>query len=296
MAVLRRAARHATKGWAMTNEVRAGQAPKEDDYPAVDLRMDVPHSARVYDYLIGGKTNFEADRIAAKASVEAWPALPVSMRTTRDFMQRAVRHLTEEYGVRQFLDIGTGIPTSPNVHEIAQAIAPEVRVAYVDNDPIVLTHARALMSSTAEGATCYVDADFRDPESIIDNPRLREVLDFSKPVALSLIAIVHFVLDSDDPQGTVRRFMDALVPGSFLALTVFTGDTDPVGVGGVSREYNARGIPLQVRDKGETEAFFEGFELLDPGVALVHHWRPDAGAAPIRDQDIAMYAGVAIKR
>jgi hypothetical protein len=211
-------------------------------------------------------------------------------------MQRAVRHLTEQYKVRQFLDIGTGIPTSPNVHEVAQAIAPEARVAYVDNDPIVLTHARALMSSTSEGRTCYVDADFRDPESIIGDPRLRAVIDFSEPVALSLIAIVHFVLDEEEPQAIVRRFMDALVPGSFLALTVFTGDTDPVGVGGVSREYNARGIPLQVRDKAGTEAFFEGYELLDPGVTLVHHWRPDADAAPVRDQDIAMYAGVAIKR
>lgn len=279
----------------MANEVQAGQNPN-GDYPAVDLRMDVPHAARVYDYLIGGKTNFETDRVAAEASVQAWPALPISMRTTRTFMERVVRHLAEDYGVRQFLDIGTGIPKSPNVHEIAQAVAPEARVGYVDNDPIVLTHARALMSSTAEGRTCYVDADFRDPESIIANPRLREVLDFSQPVALSLIAIVHFVLDADDPQGIVRRFMDALAPGSHLVLTVFTGDTDPVGVGGVSREYNARGIPLQVRDKAETEAFFEGYDLLDPGVALVHRWRPDAGAAPVRDEDIAMYAGVAVKR
>ncbi|WP_316525688.1 SAM-dependent methyltransferase [Kitasatospora brasiliensis] len=279
----------------MVNEVRAEQEPR-NDHPSVDLRMDVPHSARVYDYLIGGKTNFEADRTAAHASVQAWPSLPISMRTTRDFMQRAVRHLAEQHGVRQFLDIGTGIPTSPNVHEIAQSIDPAARVAYVDNDPIVLTHARALMDSTSEGRTCYVDADFRDPQSIIDNPQLREVLDFSQPVALSLIAIVHFVLDEDDPQGIVRRFMDALAPGSFLALTVFTGDTDPVGVGGVGREYNARGIPLQIRDKAETEAFFAGFELLDPGVTLVHHWHPEADAAPVRDQDIAMYAGVAVKR
>jgi SAM-dependent methyltransferase len=277
----------------MATEARAGQP--QDDYPSVDLRMDVPHSARVYDYLIGGKTNFEADRVAAHASVEAWPSLPISMRTTREFMQRLVRILTADYGMRQFLDIGTGIPTSPNVHEIAQAIAPEARVAYVDNDPIVLTHARALMSSTPEGRTCYIDADFRDPESIIENLKLKDVIDFSRPVALSLIAIVHFVLDQDDPQGIVRRFMDALAPGSFLALTVFTGDTDPVGVGGVSREYNARGIPLQVRDKAETEAFFKGYELLDPGVTLVHHWRPDADAASIRDEDIAMYAGVAVK-
>ncbi|MFF7638242.1 SAM-dependent methyltransferase [Kitasatospora sp. NPDC008050] len=270
--------------------------PQDDDLPAVDLRMEVPHSARVYDYLIGGKTNFEADRVAAHASVAAWPALPVSMRTTRTFMQRAVRHLTEQYGVRQFLDIGTGIPTSPNVHEVAQAIAPEARVAYVDNDPIVLTHARALMSSTPQGRTCYLDADLRDVDSIIGSPRLREVLDLSRPVALSLIAIVHFVLDRDDPQGIVRRLMDQLAPGSFLALTVFTGDTDPAGVGGVSREYNARGIPLQVRDKAAATAFFDGYELLDPGVTLVHQWRPDPDATPVRDQDIAMYGGVAVKR
>ncbi|MEV0531587.1 SAM-dependent methyltransferase [Kitasatospora sp. NPDC050463] len=276
-------------GWPSGN--RQGER-----WPGVDLRMDVPHSARVYDYLIGGKTNFEADRTAADASVKAWPALPISMRTTRTFMQRVVRHLAEEHKVRQFLDIGTGIPTSPNVHEIAQGIAPEARVAYVDNDPIVLTHARALMSSTEEGRTSYIDADFRDVDSIMGAPQLREVLDLTQPVALSLIAIVHFVLDQDDPQGIVRRFMDELAPGSFLALTVFTGDTDPVGVGGVGREYNARGIPLQIRDKEEALAFFDGFDLLDPGVTLVHHWRPDADAAPVRDQDIAMYGGVAVKR
>ncbi|MFD7448798.1 SAM-dependent methyltransferase [Kitasatospora sp. NPDC059827] len=276
-------------------EATGSESVTDEHYPSIDLRMDVPHSARVYDYLIGGKTNFEADRAAAHASVQAWPALPTSMRTTRAFMQRSVRHLTEQYGVRQFLDIGTGIPTSPNVHEIAQAIAPEARVGYVDNDPIVLTHARALMDSTPQGRTCYVDADFRNPESIIEDPRLREVLDLSQPVALSLIAIVHFVLDEDDPQGIVRRFMDALAPGSFLALTVFTGDTDPVGVGGVGREYNARGIPLQIRDKAETEAFFDGYRLLDPGVTLVHHWRPDPHTPAVRDRDIAMYAGVAVK-
>ncbi|MEV7598115.1 SAM-dependent methyltransferase [Kitasatospora sp. NPDC089797] len=265
------------------------------DHLSVDLRTDVPHSARVYDYLIGGKTNFEADRTAAHASVRAWPSLPVSMRTTREFMQRSVRHLAREHGVRQFLDIGTGIPTSPNLHEVAQEIAPEARIAYVDNDPIVLTHARALLSGTAVGRTCFVDADLRDPESILGDPRLREVLDLARPVALSLIAIVHFVLDEDDPQGIVHRLMAALAPGSFLTLTVFTGDTDPVGVGGVGREYNARGIPLQVRDRAEAEAFFDGYRLLDPGVALVHRWRPEAGAPVVRDQDIAMYAGVAVK-
>ncbi|WP_406110786.1 SAM-dependent methyltransferase [Kitasatospora purpeofusca] len=270
--------------------------PGRESWTGVDLRMDVPHSARVYDYLIGGKTNFAPDRVAAHASVQAWPALPTSMRTTRTFMERVVRHLAEKHGVRQFLDVGTGIPTSPNVHELAQAVAPESRVVYVDNDPIVLTHARALMSSAPEGRTAYLDADLRDVDSILDSPALRQVLDLSRPVALSLIAIVHFVLDADDPQGLVRRLMDRLAPGSFLALTVFTGDTDPVGVGGVGREYNARGIPLQIRDRAETLAFFDGYELLDPGVTLVHHWNPDPDAAPIRDQDIAMYGGVAVKR
>ncbi|NUP50128.1 MAG: SAM-dependent methyltransferase [Catenulispora sp.] len=279
----------------MANEPWAAQESQEAA-PLVDLRTDVPHSARVYDYLIGGKTNFEADRVAAHASVAAWPSLPISMRVTRDFMERSVRHLAERYGVRQFLDVGTGIPKSPNVHEIAQSVAPEARIAYVDNDPIVLTYARALMSSTPEGRTCYLDADIRNPESITESPLLREVIDFSEPVALSLIAIVHFVLDEDDPQGIVNHLMSALAPGSFLTLTVFTGDTDPVGVGGVSREYNKRGIPLQVRDKAETEAFFKGYELIDPGVTLVHHWHPDADAPPIRDEDIAMYAGVAVKR
>jgi len=280
----------------MSEEEWMSRMPQDEPQPAVDLRVDVPHSARVYDYLIGGKTNFEADRRAADASVAAWPALPISMRTTRTFMRRAVAHLTEQYGVRQFLDIGTGIPASPNVHEIAQALAPETRVAYVDNDPIVLTHARALMSSTEQGRTCYVDADLRDVDSIIGDPNLRDVLDLTKPVALSLIAIVHFLVDEDDPQGLVRRIMDELAPGSFLVVTVFTGDTDPVGVGGVDREYNARGIPLQVRDKKEALAFFDGYELVDPGVTLVHQWRPDQDAPPVRDQDIAMYGGVAVKR
>ncbi|WP_380281787.1 SAM-dependent methyltransferase [Kitasatospora purpeofusca] len=267
-----------------------------DSWTGVDLRMDVPHSARVYDYLIGGKTNFEPDRAAAHAAVKAWPALPTSMRSTRGFMERVVRQLAEQHGVRQFLDIGAGIPASPNVHEIAQEVAPESRVVYVDNDPIVLTHARALMSSRPEGRTAYLDADLRDVDAILDSPRLREVLDLSRPVALSLIAIVHFVLDEDDPQGIVRRLMDRLAPGSFLALTVFTGDTDPVGVGGVGREYNARGIPLQIRDRAETLAFFDGYDLLDPGVTLVHHWHPEPGAAPVRDRNIAMYGGVAVKR
>ncbi|MFR9725912.1 SAM-dependent methyltransferase [Streptomyces sp. MS19] len=266
----------------------------------IDLRTDVPHSARVYDYLLGGKTNYDPDRAAGDASVAAWPSLPVSMRQTRFFMHRVVRRLVTEHGVRQFLDIGTGIPTRPNLHEVAQELAPDARVVYADNDPIVLTHARALMRSTPEGRTAYLDADLRDLDSLLGAQALQEVLDLKQPVALSLIAIVHFVLDEDDPQGLVRRIMDELAPGSFLALTVFTGDTDPEAVAGVGREYNARGIPLQIRDRAETERFFDGLDLLDPGVTLVHHWHPDPANDPdegrITDRNIAMYGGVAVKR
>ncbi|MFI7276690.1 SAM-dependent methyltransferase [Streptomyces sp. NPDC049879] len=266
----------------------------------IDLRTDVPHSARVYDYLLGGKTNYDPDRAAGDASVAAWPSLPISMRQTRFFMHRVVRRLVTEHGVRQFLDIGTGIPTRPNLHEVAQELAPDARVVYADNDPIVLTHARALMRSTPEGRTAYLDADLRDLDSILGAQALHEVLDLKQPVALSLIAIVHFVLDEDDPQGLVRRIMDELAPGSFLALTVFTGDTDPEAVAGVGREYNARGIPLQIRDRAEAERFFDGLDLLDPGVTLVHHWHPDPANDPdegrITDRNIAMYGGVAVKR
>jgi hypothetical protein len=267
----------------------------QDERPQVDLRTDVPHSARVYDYLLGGKTNYEPDREAGDAAARAWPGLPISMRTTRSFMHRVVRKLATEHGMRQFLDIGTGIPTRPNLHEVAQEVAPDARVVYVDNDPIVLTHAQALMKSTPEGRTAYLDADFRDPEAILASPRLRDVLNLDRPVVLSLIAIVHFVLDEDDPQGIVKRLMAALAPGSFLALTVFTGDSSPGPVAKVGEEYNGRGIPLQIRDRAETERFFDGLELMDPGVVLVNHWHPDAEARAVKDTDIAMYAGVARK-
>ncbi|QKV94409.1 SAM-dependent methyltransferase [Streptomyces sp. NA02950] len=266
--------------------------------PPVDLRTDIPHSARVYDYLIGGKTNYAPDRAAGDASARAYPSLPISMKQTRIFMHRVTRYLAREHGIRQFLDIGTGIPTQPNLHEVAQEAAPEARVVYVDNDPIVLTHARHLMNSTPEGRTEYIDADIRNVDSILGARQLQEVLDLKRPVALSLIAIMHFVLDEDDPQGIVRRLMSELAPGSVLALTIFTGDSNPEGVAGVGREYNERGIPLQIRDKAETERFFEGLELIDPGVTLVHHWRPDEGGASegVRDADVSMYGGVAFKR
>jgi hypothetical protein len=275
------------------------RAPETPPREPIDLRVDVPHSARVYDYLLGGKSNYEADRAAGDASVRAWPSLPVSMRETRIFMHRVTRYLAVEHGMRQFLDIGTGIPTPPNLHEVAQRVAPDSRVVYVDNDPIVLVHAQALMKSTQEGRTAYLDADFRDPEAILDSPQLHDTLDLKRPVVLSLIAIVHFVLDEHDPHGIVKRLMRELAPGSVLALTVFTGDSNPERVAGVGREYNERGIPLQIRDQAEAARFFDGLDLIDPGVTLVHRWRPTlppVAGPQVRDPDIAMYGGVAIKR
>jgi hypothetical protein len=208
-----------------------------------------------------------------------------------------MRHLAERHGMRQFLDIGTGIPTSPNLHEVVQEIDPSSRVVYVDNDPIVLVHASALMKSTPEGRTAYVEADFRDPDAILGAPELREVLDLDQPVVLSLIALVHFIMDADDPYGIVKRFMRELAPGSFLAVNVFTGDTNPEEIAAVEREYAESGIPLQIRDRAGAERFFDGLELIDPGVVLIHHWHPDTAvlADRLRDSDIAGYGGVAMK-
>lgn len=269
----------------------------EPKWPRVDLRTDVAHSARVYDYILGGKTHYAADRAAGDASVRVWPSLPTSMRHNRLFMHRVARHLATRYGMRQFLDIGTGIPTRPNLHEVVQELAPDSRVVYVDNDPIVLTHARALMKSTPEGRTAYLEADIRDPDSILSAPALRQTLDLSEPVVLSLIAIVHFVLDRDDPHGIVRRLMSELAPGSFLALTVMTADSNPRQIAAVGREYIKRGIPLQIRDRQETGRFFEGLDVIDPGVALVHRWNPDGDPTDpsVHDSDIGMYGGVARK-
>jgi hypothetical protein len=283
----------------MTNQLPdGGTALHENGWSADRIDTQSAHSARIYDYIIGGKDYYPADKEAGDAMTVEWPALPVHMRANRDFMHRAVRYLAEEAGIRQFLDIGTGIPTSPNLHEIAQAVAPDSRIVYVDNDPIVLTLSQGLLASTPEGRTAYVEADMRDPAAILAAPELRETLDLSKPVGLTVIAIVHFVLDEDDAVGIVRRLLEPLPPGSYLAMSIGTADFAPDEVGRVAREYAARGMPMRLRTEAEAEEFFEGLELAGPGVAQVHKWRPDgtgSGAEPIRDEDIAMYGAVARK-
>ncbi len=257
---------------------------------------ETAHSARIYDYILGGKDYYPADQEAGDAMVREWPALPVHMRANRDFMHRAVRYLAEEAGVRQFLDVGTGVPTSPNVHEIAQSVLPEARVVYVDNDPLVLALSQGSLGGGARGRTAYVEGDMRDPSTILDAPELRETLDPAEPVALAVIAIVHFMLDEDDAVGIVRRLLEPLPVGSYLAMSIGTADFAPDEVGRVAREYAARGMPMRLRSLSEAGEFFTGLDLVEPGIVQVHKWRPDGtGAEVVRDEDVAMYGAVARK-
>ncbi|GAA4232152.1 SAM-dependent methyltransferase [Actinomadura meridiana] len=262
----------------------------------VDLKTEIPHSARIYDYLLGGKDNFPADREAAANIVASWTALPTGMRANRKFMARMAHHLAAEHGIRQFLDIGTGLPTSPNLHEVVQAVAPDSRVVYVDNDPIVLVHARALLTSTREGRTAYLDADFLDPDAIIGSVQLRDSLDLERPVAVSLIAILHFMLDDDEVRRIIDRLMEPLAPGSVLALSTTTLDNNPEAVAAGVAAYTAHGIPTKARTRVEVERFFDGLELLDPGVVAVHRWHPDEESAKLDDSMVTIHGGIGRKR
>ncbi|GAA3726161.1 SAM-dependent methyltransferase [Streptomyces tremellae] len=252
------------------------------------------HSARVYDYILGGKDHYPVDIKAGDAMCEHWPALPVHMRENRRFMHRAARFLAEEQGVRQFLDIGTGLPTSPNLHEVVQEAAPESHVVYVDNDPIVLAHARALLQSSPEGATAYVDADMHDPDTILDSSEFRDLVALDRPVGLMVIGIMHFILPPDDRR-LVRRLLDPLPSGSYLAMTIGTADFAPEEVGRVAEEYGRQGMPMALRDLATATSFFDGLDLVEPGVTQVHTWRPGPEQAAIDDRDIAMYGAVARK-
>ncbi|MER5300796.1 SAM-dependent methyltransferase [Streptomyces lasiicapitis] len=248
-----------------------------------------PHPARIYDYLLGGKDNYEVDRRAGEALAAAAPEARIGVRANRAFLQRAVRHVVGS-GVRQILDIGTGLPTSPNVHETAQETAPDVRVAYVDNDPIVHAHANALLSSSGTSST--VLADLRDPQAVVDHPDVRKVIDFDEPVALLLVAVLHFLTDAEQPRRIVADLRDALPAGSFLVLSHATGDfADRRAAQAV---YSKATATLNLRSRAEVEPFFDGFELVEPGLAQVPFWRPDA-PPPARSGEIGFYGGVARK-
>jgi S-adenosyl methyltransferase len=267
----------------------------DDRLSSLDLKTDVAHSARVYDYLLGGKDNFAADRAAAEEIIKVAPYMRTSVRASRKFMVRMVRYLAAEHGVRQFLDIGTGLPTSPNLHEVVQAVDPACRVVYVDNDPMVLVHARALLTSTPEGRTTYSQADLKDPESILGSPQVRETLDFDRPIALCLLTVVHFIHDDDEVRSIIDRLLGAMAPGSFLALSTIMIDSAPRQVGAAVATYNSRGINSKARTKAQLASFFTGLDLVEPGVTPVHHWRPDDEARAVDDSMVSVYTGVALK-
>jgi S-adenosyl methyltransferase len=261
-----------------------------------NLHSDRPHPARVYDFLLGGKDNFAADRAAAEAGLRANPHSRIPPRENRAFLRRVVRHLAAEAGIRQFLDIGTGIPTAPNVHQVAQEVLPQARVVYVDNDPMVLAHARALLTSGGQGRTEYLDADLRDVDALLASKELRAVIDLDQPVGLLLIAIMHFVGDDDDPYAIVGRLLDALPSGSYLALSHLTGDFDPGAWEGVAAVYRRSGVTMQVRSKPQIERFFTGLEMIEPGVQVLPAWRPDADAGETpTDIQVSVYGGLARK-
>jgi hypothetical protein len=255
-----------------------------------DLDTGVANPARIYDVWLGGKDNFAADREAAQAVIEVFPAIIPGVQANRAFLGRAVRYLAGEAGIRQFLDIGTGIPTKGNVHEVAQAVAPESRIVYVDNDPIVLTHARALLSSTPQGATSYIEADLRDVEKI-----LREAaatLDFDQPIAITLLMILMLV---DNPYEIVARLMDAVPSGSYLVISHPASDID---TGQISQAYdrlNERMGDVQgtLRTREEVADFFDGLEMVPPGLVQLHRWRPEPGADV--SYQIPAYAGIGRK-
>ncbi len=239
------------------------------------INTSVPHPARVYDYFLGGKDNFAADRVAAEAAIRAFPKTAESARASRAFLRRVVRFLAAKAGIRQFLDVGTGLPSGENVHEVAQSIAPEARIVYVDNDPIVLLHAQALLTSSPQGVTRYLDADLRDPGKILR--KAAKTLDFSQPMAVLLLGILHNVGDQYDPHGLVRTLLEAISPGSYLAICHLTADIYPE-LTDFARELNERQLdaPLVLRDHAQVSSFFDGLELVEPGVVQLSRWRPES--------------------
>ena len=267
-------------------------ASGRDKAAQIDVRR--AHSARVYDYWLGGKDNFAADRDAAEEAIAASPGIVADARANRAFLARVVRFLARERGVRQFLDIGTGLPSSPNTHEVAQSADPAARVVYVDNDPIVVAHARAMMVSGPDGICDYVDADLRDQSVILK--AAGRTLDLGRPVALLLLLILHLIPDADGPEEVVRSLLGGLAEGSYLVVSHPASDIRPDSVADMTRRMNQRliGPKATVRDHDHVARFFEGLELLEPGLVEPQQWRPDPDEqAP---PDVAIWCGAARKR
>jgi S-adenosyl methyltransferase len=259
---------------------------------SIALNPSVAHVARVYDYWLGGRDNFAADRVAGQRAIEAYPDIVYSVRANRAFLARTVRYLVREAGIRQFLDIGTGIPTASNTHEVAQAEAPESRIVYVDNDPVVLAHARALLTSAQGGVTAYVDADLRDTGTIL--AEAAQVLDFSRPVAVMLMAILQHIGNAEDPYGIVASLVAAVPSGSYLALSHPASDIEAEAMAEMAKRLNQlMAEKVTFRGRAEVTRFFDGLDLVEPGMVRVQQWRPNTEAE--RTSPAALWGGVARK-
>jgi trans-aconitate methyltransferase len=257
-----------------------------------DFDTSVPHIARVYDYWLGGKDHFPADVAMGERTLAAYPNLALSVRANRAFLARTVRFLAAEAGIRQFLDIGTGIPTANNTHEVAQRVAPSSRIVYVDHDPVVLAHAKELLTSTPEGACAYLDGDLRDPDTIL--AAAAETLDFGQPVAVMLVTVVHFIGDDLEASAIIHRLMDACVPGSFLTISHAASDIDAEQMAEMVRRLNeTTAEKTTLRDRAGVTRLFDGLELVEPGVIRAAEWRPDTDAEAA--SPAALWAGVARK-
>lgn len=264
------------------------------------IDLGVPHSARVYDYFLGGKSNFAIDRAAGDHLLEAFPGFRTAAQSNRMWMHRAARYVAER-GITQFLDIGTGIPTSPNLHEVVQEIVPDARVVYADNDPIVLSHSRALLVSTPQGETAYLEADVTDPQAILDSDEVAGVLDLSKPVALSLVGVFHYLPDELKPYELVQQLLEPLASGSYLIFSHCTPDFAPAMWEQAIQVYKADGGDAQVRSKAEIEGFFAGLDLVEPGIEVPFRWHPDEETDQLAERKVftdvscSLWVGVAKK-
>jgi S-adenosyl methyltransferase len=271
----------------------AGSSPEAGEDLQSRLDVSVAHSARVWNYLLGGKDNFAADREAGDLILRMFPGIAHSARSQRGFLVRAVRYLAGEAGIRQFLDIGTGLPTAGNTHEVAQAVAPQSRIVYTDNDPMVLSHARALLTSAPGGATSYLEADVRDPDTIL--AEAARTLDFSQPVALIMLGIMGQLPDSDQPHALVRRFLDALPSGSCLALSDGT-DTSPALNEAIAAYNQNSASSYHVRSPERIAAFFDGLTLVPPGVVPASRWRPDSPDTARQPPELDPVCGIGFQR
>jgi hypothetical protein len=250
-----------------------------DQRPApAEIDRSVPNGARIYDYMLGGKDHFQADETAAERMIAANPAAPLTARANRAFLGRAVRFLAKDAGIRQFLDLGTGLPTQQNVHEVAQGVAPDARVVYVDYDPVVVLHGRALLATT--GTVTVVQGDLRRPNEILAHPQTRRLIDFDQPVAVLLVAILHFITDEEDPAGIVARLRDEMAPGSHLVISHTANESPDEVMAAAQQGFRMAGAPLTPRTRAEVARFFDGFDMLDPGLVEVSQWRPDTPEAP----------------